>query len=501
MPLQNVHFIEADIKEKKIMEEPRVVANDDVAFIVSITDNGNSIDTSLVTQTVLASVRPDRKTVITPGVLLEDGTVKFELGHTETQKSGQVKATAQLFDSEGDRISSVAFSYHVERDPTGEDYIPTKKDKTFIEIVLVEGPEVIQQAKDVTAAAQQATSNADTATGRADKAAAGAESVIDEFSGFKDSVAKAKSFGTVDARFEDLEKDSFFPVKNILPRDGFTDNSGWVAANSTLTADGDGWIVTGNGNTTYPNVYAGSRITGEKYYSRALVTVLDEVPRLIFNVVALRNKTINNPLVNQEFSISGVETSQTTSSIASIQIGLDFNSAVEGLGKRFKVRKQLSLNLTKMFGSGNEPTAEEMDALLAFYPESWFDGTVNLAENKKLVTFLLNQLRAKASKKQEAWITPTLVNGWTHHETRPVQYRKNEFGVVEIRGSAIGGSSGQVVFSLPSGYRPYDAVYMNSVYGTTNTFGILINAAGSVVFTTQSPSATHSLENLRLITG
>ncbi|RLJ90114.1 hypothetical protein [Planococcus citreus] len=275
--------------------------------------------------------------------------------------------------------------------------------------------------------------------------------IIDEFSGFKDSVTKGKVFGTVDDRFEDLEKDSFFPAKNILPKDGFLNNSGWSANFSTLNADGDGWIVTGDGTATFPNVYAGSRITGNKYYSRALVTVLDIVPKLELIVGAVKNKTIFDPVVNQEYSLLGVETAPTTSTLASIQIGLNFNTSSDSLGKRFKVRKRLSLNLTQAFGAGNEPTVEEMDSLLAFYPESWFDGTVNLAENKKFVKFLLNQVRGKANKHQEGWITPTLLNGWTGE----VKYRKNQFGVLEVYLKGVsGGALAKPLFNLIASHRP-----------------------------------------------
>ena len=35
----------------------------------------------------------------------------------------------------------------------------------------------------------------------------------------------------------------------------------------------------------------------------------------------------------------------------------------------------MQLNLTQIFGAGNEPTKEEMDKLLSVYPNSWFNGT------------------------------------------------------------------------------------------------------------------------------
>ena len=59
------------------------------------------------------------------------------------------------------------------------------------------------------------------------------------------------------------------------------------------------------------------------------------------------------------------------------------------------------------------------------------------------------ELAGKANKKQEDWITPTLLNG----ATGDVQFRKNQFGRVEFRGK-ITGNQGTPVFSLPIGYRP-----------------------------------------------
>ena len=59
------------------------------------------------------------------------------------------------------------------------------------------------------------------------------------------------------------------------------------------------------------------------------------------------------------------------------------------------------------------------------------------------------ELAGKANKKQEDWITPTLLNG----ATGDIQFRKNQFGRVEFRGK-ITGVEGVAVFNLPIGYRP-----------------------------------------------
>ena len=50
------------------------------------------------------------------------------------------------------------------------------------------------------------------------------------------------------------------------------------------------------------------------------------------------------------------------------------------------------INLTSVFGAGCEPTVEEMDALLSYFPESWFDGKANLP-GKWVIKYLLNQVR------------------------------------------------------------------------------------------------------------
>lgn len=49
------------------------------------------------------------------------------------------------------------------------------------------------------------------------------------------------------------------------------------------------------------------------------------------------------------------------------------------------------VDLTATFGAGNEPTKTEMDALMAYFPNSWFDGTRNISP--ALAVLMLNKLR------------------------------------------------------------------------------------------------------------
>lgn len=115
----------------------------------------------------------------------------------------------------------------------------------------------------------------------------------------------------------------------------------------------------------------------------------------------------------------------------------------------------IAIDLTQTFGANSEPTQTEMDELMSYFPNSWFDGTTDLANYKWLMIYLLKKIRSKASIVQEAWITPTLQNGWVAYDVNAIpQYRKNQFGLVEFRGRVKSGSLFTPILTMPTNYRP-----------------------------------------------
>jgi hypothetical protein len=68
------------------------------------------------------------------------------------------------------------------------------------------------------------------------------------------------------------------------------------------------------------------------------------------------------------------------------------------------------------------------------------------------------QLDLKANKAQEAWIAPTLLNGWVNFGSGNIEasFYKDEFGVVHLSGLIKSGTTtgGTTLFTLPIGYRP-----------------------------------------------
>ena len=95
------------------------------------------------------------------------------------------------------------------------------------------------------------------------------------------------------------------------------------------------------------------------------------------------------------------------------------------------------------------------DAVLDIAIPAGYDGSAvpiddasSAADRVLSASYIKGQLADKADVTQEAWITPTLMNGWTGD----VKYRKDNFGIVHFKGKLIPGTG--TAFRLPSQYAP-----------------------------------------------
>lgn len=156
---RNIQKITVDIKNQNNAFDGVVYSGDAVTFSVEIEDSGAKADLSDIDTFLLIHKRPHMKAISTPGKLVSGNLVEFELGTSEIAIPGTVEAVVQLYDEVG-RVTPMAFSYTVKADPTAKGLEISTTDKSFIEIVLGEGPDVIQGAKEATAAATGATEEA-----------------------------------------------------------------------------------------------------------------------------------------------------------------------------------------------------------------------------------------------------------------------------------------------------------------------------------------------------
>lgn len=68
-----------------------------------------------------------------------------------------------------------------------------------------------------------------------------------------------------------------------------------------------------------------------------------------------------------------------------------FQFRIRNVSVESAIQNLVCIDLTQVFGIGNEPTKDEMDALLAYFPNSWFDGQVNA--NREVLGYVLDQIR------------------------------------------------------------------------------------------------------------
>ena len=135
---------------------------------------------------------------------------------------------------------------------------------------------------------------------------------------------------------------------------------------------------------------------------------------------------------------------------------------------------QMAINLTDIFGGGNEPTKEEMDELIKV--TGYFNGEYAI-NNREMFGYLLKGIREKADKKQEDWITATLING----ATGTVQYRKDKFGMVQIQGRVSIPNPSLQPFLIPFGYRPRQTFSnaVTTINNNNNVYKFTMGASGS----------------------
>jgi hypothetical protein len=114
------------------------------------------------------------------------------------------------------------------------------------------------------------------------------------------------------------------------------------------------------------------------------------------------------------------------------------------------------------------------------------------------------QLDLKANKAQEAWIEPTLLNGWVNFGSGNAiaNYMKDEFGVVHLRGLIKSGTTtaGTVLLTLPLGYRPLLNTYF--IVADGNGFArLFIGANGNVGIENDATNTYLSLNQISFKVG
>lgn len=177
-------------------------------------------------------------------------------------------------------------------------------------------------------------------------------------------------------------------LTNLIVNGDFSKGmTGWTSGGGSITALGNVATITGSGSTSYPQFLqtcVGCAISGHSIYGavkqRALSSNASEIGFMVQDSVS--NKyipEIDNPIANQWYVHSGMLKFTGSGNIAAKPYSLYADSATAA-GKVMDIQYVLLFDLTKTFGSGNEPTKSQMDTIMSTFPNNWFNGTkkVNL---------------------------------------------------------------------------------------------------------------------------
>ncbi len=135
-------------------------------------------------------------------------------------------------------------------------------------------------------------------------------------------------------------------------------------------------------------------------YARAKAKISDSIAQslrieLMNNglTAVLASNQVNAPASDAFYDLSVLYKYAVAETLkARLMIRTYYADATTQNGKKLTIDNVLFINLTSVFGAGNEPTKLEMDELMKVIPYAWWDGELSLTQ-KQYVTWLLNLQR------------------------------------------------------------------------------------------------------------
>ena len=290
-----------------------------------------------------------------------------------------------------------------------------------------------------------------------------------------------------------------FEATNIVTNGDFNTVIGWSGIGGALSASFNIGKITGDGTLLNLLMLGDDTLPvnlSSIYFERFRVRINDDVCQSIEvnfdGSTGGTNKLIeilNNPSngVWYDFAVKDTLPADATGNFR-VFIRAAYADAATANDKVMEMQYVSAIDLTTDFGTGNEPTVEEMDAIMSLYENSWFDSTTDI----QFVNQIIARLQTKADTVQEDWIEPTLLNGWVNFGSPyfDTGYYKNSINEVNIAATIKDGTItiGTNVFSLAAGYRPANDQYF--VCTSNGVFGlVIVRADGDVEI--QTANATY----------
>lgn len=249
--------IEVDFKLKKQIKEPVVTQFDDVIFTITVFDNATPAELDGTYK--LVSHRVDGKNFYVDGVKTGTNVITFDLGKSEVELIGKVTSLVQLFDVNNQRTSSFPFTFSVVSDLSLDEQ-PTSTERSLLEIVIQDGPGLVEFIKEKQPLIEQFTNDQTNLQTQINSA----NEQLAETATKTQAVNTAKATGTLN------------PYQTLLS-ESFKDLLDYVSLNTDGTT-GDAWTLS-NGIVSSPNGLKDALLINNKVkFVDGIISVLWENP-------------------------------------------------------------------------------------------------------------------------------------------------------------------------------------------------------------------------------
>lgn len=227
-------------------------------------------------------------------------------------------------------------------------------------------------------------------------------------------------------------KDEFLHV-NHAP----TVATGWIPAYCTLTKSGDVFSVTGLGTNSAMNIRYVTNIpltSGKQIYCRALMKATNaDVQtmriRMLGSVTAgtkvdVKIKTL--PSENTQYDQSGIFTQTNQTGYATLEFYANYTTSGVASGKVIEIEGLIVVDLTEIFGAGNELTVTQMDALVDNLLGDWTAGNISFS-NLRQITAINAILDDKFTADFETMELPTAINSYFNTRLMLIATKKDNY--------------------------------------------------------------------------
>lgn len=198
---------------------------------------------------------------------------------------------------------------------------------------------------------------------------------------------------TLGNRLNSIEKDVVVEVTNQVVNGDFSKGTtGWASTSQDNIAIIDkvlmATVSSVSGTNAITHKMSSISKTDIHYLSFKFMPFRTHVP-MILGINRLT--TPKEALANTTNKISLLYTPVSLDYSMTFRLNRDSTDSML-IGNVVEFSNFIDINLTATFGAGNEPTVTQMDRLLEQFPNSWFDGTVNIYNSKHMMGMLFKEL-------------------------------------------------------------------------------------------------------------